>query len=142
MLYLGDSLMTQTITGISLREAEFLSIWPRQNRSIFRYEEVAAYWSDAAVARHALSRLQRCGWLKRIGFDLYMLVPLSAGPDRVWTENALVIGLRLIEPSDARTGRRCAFWNFTEQMPHTVFVQSPRRKPQLSWSWQACSTRS
>jgi len=59
-----------------------------------------------------------------------MAVPLSAGPERVWTENALVIGTRLIEPSAIAYWSALRFWNFTEQVPHTVFVQSPRRKLQ------------
>ena len=72
--------MAQTITGLSLREAEFLSRLAAENRSIFRYAEVADTWPDSAMAHHALSRLQRGGWLKRIERGLYMLVPLSAVP--------------------------------------------------------------
>ncbi len=122
--------MAQTIAGLSQREAEFLARLAAGNRSIFRYAEVADYWPDSALAHHALSRLQRGGWLKRIERGLYMLVPLSAGPDRVWTENALAIGTRLIEPSAIAYWSALRFWNFTEQVPHTVFVQSPRRKLQ------------
>ena len=90
--------------------------------------EVANHWPDSVTAHYALSRLQRGGWLKRIERGLYMLVPLSAGPDRVWTENALLIGTRLIEPSAIAYWSALRFWNFTEQVPHTVFIQSPRRK--------------
>jgi predicted transcriptional regulator of viral defense system len=130
ILHLGDCLMAQTITGISQREAEFLSRLAAENRAVFRYAEVGDYWPDPASAQHALSRLQRGGWLKRIERGLYMLVPLSAGPDRVWTENALVIGTRLIEPSAIAYWSALRFWNLTEQVPQTVFVQSPRRKLQ------------
>ena len=122
--------MAQTIKGLSRREAEFLSRLAAENRSVFRYEEVANHWPDSATAHYALSRLQRGGWLKRIERGLYMLVPLSAGPDRVWTENALVIGTHLVEPSAIAYWSALRFWNFTEQVPHTVFVQSPRRKLQ------------
>ena len=59
-----------------------------------------------------------------------MLVPLSAGPDRVSTENGLVIGTRLVEPSAVAYWSALRFWGFTEQVPQTVFVQSPRRKLQ------------
>lgn len=120
--------MMQTITGLSSREAAFLTRLAAENRSVFRYEEVADYWPDSVSAHHALSRLQRGGWLKRIERGLYMLVPLSAGPDRAWTENALVIGTHLVEPSAIAYWSALRFWNFTEQVPHTVFIQSPRRK--------------
>lgn len=95
--------MAQTITGLSQREAEFLARLAAENRSVFRFEEVSAYWPSPATAHHAFSRLQRGGWLKRIERGLYMLVPLSAGPDRVWTENALVIGTRLVEATFYRS---------------------------------------
>jgi len=122
--------MTQTITGLSQREAEFLARLAAENRSIFRYDEIASYWPNSTSAHQALSRLQRGGWLKRIERGLYMLVPLSAGPDRVWTENALVIGTRLVEPGAIAYWSALRFWNFTEQAPHTIFVQSPQRKLQ------------
>ncbi|PKO19703.1 MAG: hypothetical protein CVU38_21515, partial [Chloroflexi bacterium HGW-Chloroflexi-1] len=122
--------MAQTITGLSPREAEFLTRLAAENRSIFRYADVADRWPDPATAQRALSRLQRGGWLKRIERGLYMLVPFSAGPDRVWTEDALVIGTRLVEPSAIAYWSALRFWNFTEQVPRTVFVQSPRRKLQ------------
>ena len=122
--------MAQTITGLSQRQAEFLSRLAAENRSVFRYEEVAHHWPAPATAHYALSRLQRGGWLQRIERGLYMLVPLSAGPDRVWTENALVIGTHLVEPSAIAYWSALRFWNFTEQVPQTIFVQSPRRKLQ------------
>jgi len=75
--------MTQTITGLSPREAEFLARLAAENRSVFRYAEVADCWPDSVAAQHVLSRLQRGGWLKRIERGLYVLVPLSAGPDRI-----------------------------------------------------------
>lgn len=120
--------MTQNITGLSPREAAFLTRLAADNCSVFRFGEVADSWPNSVSAHHALSRLQRGGWLKRIQRGLYMLMPLSAGPDRVWTESALVIGTRLIEPSAIAYWSALRFWNFTEQVPHTVFIQSPRRK--------------
>ena len=58
--------MAQTITGLSPREAEFLTRLAAEDRSIFRYADVADRWPDPAAAQRALSRLQRGGWLKRI----------------------------------------------------------------------------
>ena len=66
ILHLGVSMMAKTIAFLSPREAEFLSRLAAENRSVFRYAEVAGYWSNAAMTHQALSRLQRGGWLKRI----------------------------------------------------------------------------
>ena len=120
--------MAQTITGLSQREADFLSRLAAENRSVFRIEEVATHWPDPTTIHAVLSRLQRGGWLKRIERGLYLLVPLSAGPSRVWTEEALVIAARLVTPSAVAYWSALRFWNFTEQMPRTIFVQSPQRK--------------
>ena len=57
-----------------------------------------------------------------------MLVPFSAGPKRAWTEEALVIATRLVTPSAIAYWSALRFWNFTEQVPRTIFVQSPQRK--------------
>jgi predicted transcriptional regulator of viral defense system len=124
--------MAHTITGLSQREAEFLSRLAADGQTVFRSSEVLHFWSDPAIARRTLSRLCRGGWLKRIERGLYVLVPLDAGPERVWAEDALVIAARLVEPSAVAYWSALHYWNFTEQVPRTVFVQSPRRKLQAS----------
>ena len=134
LLLLYDSFMAQTISHLSQREAEFLSRLAADNRSVFRVEEVAVQWSNPATFHAVLSRLQRGGWLKRIERGLYMLVPLSAGPDRTWTEDALVIAERLVAPGAIAYWSALRFWNFTEQAPRTIFVQSPRRKYRADWT--------
>lgn len=120
--------MAQTIMGLSQREADFLSRLAAENRSVFRIEEVATHWPDPTTIHAMLSRLQRGGWLKRIERGLYLLVPLSAGPSRVWTEDALAIAARLVTPSAIAYWSALRFWNFTDQIPRTIFVQSLQRK--------------
>ena len=120
--------MSQTLTGLSSHEADFLAKLAVSGKTVFRSSEVADLWPDPAMARHVLSRLCQGGWLKRIERGLYMFVPLSAGPERVWTEDALVVASRIVQPSAIAYWSALRFWNFTEQLPHTVFVQSPHRK--------------
>jgi predicted transcriptional regulator of viral defense system len=127
-MHYSDIIMMSTITGLSPREAEFLARLSAEDRRVFRLADIADGWPDATAARRALSRLERGGWLKRIERGLYMLVPLSAGPERVWSEDALVIGARLVTPSAIAYWSALRFWNLTEQIPATVFVQSPQRK--------------
>jgi predicted transcriptional regulator of viral defense system len=122
--------MSSTITGLSPREAEFLARLSAKDQRVFRLAEIADGWPDATAARRALSRLERGGWLKRIERGLYMLVPLSAGPERAWSEDALVIGARLVTPGAIAYWSALRFWNLTEQIPATVFIQSPQRKLQ------------
>lgn len=120
--------MLKTITGLSQREADFLSRLAAENRSVFRVDEVEAFWQNSPMLHRVLSRLEQGGWLQRIERGLYMIVPLSAGPERTWSEDALVIGTRLVTPSAIAYWSALHFWNFTEQVPRTIFVQSPNRK--------------
>lgn len=120
--------MSQTLTGLSSREADLLARLAASDKTVFRSSEVADLWPDPAAVRHVLSRLCKGGWIKRIERGLYILVPLSAGPERIWTEDALVIASRIVQPSAIAYWSALRFWNFTEQLPHTVFVQSPHRK--------------
>ncbi len=72
--------------------------------------------------------LERAGWLRRIQRGLYALIPLRAGPERQWSENALVVASYLLKPSAVAYWSALHYWGLTEQIPRTVFVQSPRRK--------------
>jgi predicted transcriptional regulator of viral defense system len=124
--------MITTITGLSPREAELLSWLAGTGRPVFRLEDVQEHWPEVTSAARTLSRLEQGGWLKRIERGLYMLVPLEAGPDRTWTQDSLVIGTRLATPSAIAYWSALRFWNLTEQVPRTVFVQTPRRKMHTS----------
>ena len=118
----------QNITGLSTQEASFLATLAEQEQTIFHFQDALAFWQDAAVARRALSRLAQGGWLKRIERGLYLLIPLNAGPQRQWSENALVIASHLLTPSAIAYWSALHYWQFTEQIPQTIFIQSPRRK--------------
>lgn len=120
--------MAQNITGLSPREADFLARLAATGQAVFRYEELKHYWGDASTARHVMSRLHKGGWLRRVERGCYLLVPLSAGPDRLWSENALAVASRLAEPGAVAYWSALHFWNLTEQVPRTLFVQLPRRK--------------
>lgn len=119
---------TQNITGLSQREATFLSLMAEKGQTVFRFVDTLEFWQGAPAARSALSRLQRGGWLQRIERGLYMLIPLDAGPSRMWSENALVIASYLMQPGAIAYWSALHYWNLTEQLPNTVFIQSTQRK--------------
>ena len=120
--------LTQTITNLSQQEATFLSLLAEREQPMFRFQEALDFWQDADVARSVLSRMQQGGWLQRIERGLYMTIPLAAGPQRLWTENALVIASYLLQPGAVAYWSALHYWNLTEQLPRTVFIQSPKRK--------------
>ncbi len=71
------------------------------------------------------------GWIVRLTKGKYLVVPLEAGPESAWTEDAVVIACHLASPAAVAYWSACHYWNWTEQVPRTIFVQTPRRvRPQ------------
>ena len=120
--------MTQTIRELSAQEAEFLARLAASGQAIFSSAQAQAVWGSADYTANVLSRLVDKGWLQRLERGVYMLIPLEAGPERAWSESALVIAPHLIQPAAVAYWSALHYWTLTEQVPHTVFVQSTRRK--------------
>lgn len=110
------------------KEAEFLSRLASEGQTIFTVEQARQFWGDPAHTSKVLSRLEDKGWLHRLERGVYMIIPLEAGPAREWSESALVIAPYLIQPAAIAYWSALHYWNMTEQVPRTVFVQSTRRK--------------
>ena len=80
------------------------------------------------ATRDALARLVDKGWLERIEKGKYLIIPLEAGPDRTWTEDAHVIAGHLVSPSMVSHWSALNYWNLTEQIPRVTYVQTTARK--------------
>jgi predicted transcriptional regulator of viral defense system len=124
----GDISVTKTIRELSTQEAEFLSRLSAAGQTIFSTAQAREFWGNADYTVNVLNRLARKGWLQRLERGVYMVIPLEAGPQRDWSESALVIAPHLIQPAAVAYWSALHYWNMTEQVPHTVFVQSTRRK--------------
>ncbi len=122
--------MSQSVTGLGPKEAEFLTTFASQGRRILTVEQAHEFWRDAAYTTNVLGRLEKKGWLHRLERGTYMIIPLEAGPDRAWSESALVIAPHLIQPAAIAYWSALHYWHMTEQIPRTVFVQSTSRKHQ------------
>jgi len=122
--------MTQTITGLEPKAAKFLITFAAQSRCIFTIEQAQEFWGNPAYTTNVLQHLEKGGWLYRLERGTYMIIPLEAGPERLWSENALVIVPYLIKPATIAYWSALHYWQLTEQIPHTVFVQSTARKYQ------------
>jgi predicted transcriptional regulator of viral defense system len=116
------------IKELNAQEAEFLSRLSADGQTIFSTAQARAFWGNADYTANVLNRLIRKGWLQRLERGVYMVIPLEAGPQRDWSESALVIAPHLIQPAAVAYWSALHYWNMTEQVPNTVFVQSTRRK--------------
>jgi predicted transcriptional regulator of viral defense system len=118
--------MVIVVTTVSHYELAKLAL--EQGKHVFRLEDAAPYWSSPQMARKALSRLERRGWLKRLERGLYLVVPLDAGPIGHWSEDPLVIVAQLAPESAVAYWSALHYWGMTEQIPRTIFVQTLKRR--------------
>jgi len=123
--------VARTITGLSDKEAEFLTTFAAQGKMIFTLAQAREFWGGLAHTSQALDRLDKGGWLHCLDRDVYMIIPLEAGLERTWSASALVIASYLIQPAAIAYWSALHYWQLTEQVPSTVFVQSTARSRQL-----------
>ena len=121
-------IMTRHITELGKREVEFLSTLASQGREIFTIDDARKYWGAPHTTRKRLAHLEKKGWLERLERGKYLIIPLEAGPERSWSEHALVIAAHLLKTSAVAYWSALHYWRLTEQAPQVVFVQSTSRK--------------
>jgi predicted transcriptional regulator of viral defense system len=114
--------------GLSQQETNFLSHFAASGKRLIHFKEAVDFLHSRTAAVNALSRLARKGWLQRLDRGLYLIIPLEAGPERTWSENSFLIGSQLISPGAVAYWSAFRFWNWTEQIPRVIFIQTTRRK--------------
>lgn len=122
--------MTQNITGLGAKAAEFLITFSAQGKSIFSVKDARSFWGNPAYTTNMLNHLESKGWLRRLERGTYMILPLEAGLDRTWSESGYAAAPHLIQPAAVAYWSALHYWEMSEQIPHTVFVQSTNRKHQ------------
>jgi predicted transcriptional regulator of viral defense system len=118
----------QNIISLSHAEATLLTELAAKGKDIFTIRDAYELLGPGRPTRDTLERLVDKGWLERIERGKYLIVPLEAGPDRVWTEDAFVIGSHLASPSMVAYWSALSHWNLTDQGPRVTYVQTPARK--------------
>jgi predicted transcriptional regulator of viral defense system len=97
-------------------------------KQVFTTDDARKYLSEDAALWLALTRLRKAGWIKRLKRGVYLIVPLEAGVGRQWTEDAFVVACSLAQPAAVAYWSAMRHWNWTTQVPQTVFVQTTQRK--------------
>jgi predicted transcriptional regulator of viral defense system len=117
-----------SLKGLGPRERLLLTSLAAEGKRIFRTADAYSFWPSKQRVRKALSDLENKGWLQRLERGLYMIVPLEAGPGGRWTEDPLVIASQLVPDGAVGYWSALHYWNLTEQVPRTVFVQTVRQR--------------
>ena len=124
---MANSIMNTT-TRLGPQERLFLTSIAAEGKRIFHFADAVPYWISNHQTRKAVSRLERKGWLRRLERGLYLLIPLEAGLNGNWSEDPLVIASQLVPGGAAAYLSALHYWNMTEQVPRTVFVQTVARR--------------
>ena len=118
----------QNIISLGNAEASLLTTLAARGKEVFIIEDAYAVVGEERATRDTLDRLVAKGWLERIEKGKYLIVPLEAGPDRTWSEDAYVIAGHLVSPSMVAYWSALNYWNLTEQIPRITYVQTTARK--------------
>jgi len=114
----------RNVVSLSSAETEFLSRMAARGQRGFTVDEARRYWNDDPQTPKRLARLAEKGWLERLERGRYMIVPLEAGPDREWSEDAYILAGYLVDPAAVAYWSALHYWNLTEQVPRTAYVQT------------------
>lgn len=120
--------MQKTITALGPREAEFLSGLASSGMEHFTVREAVRFWGSAEMAWKKLRHLERKGWVERVERGKYLVIPLEAGTTRSWSEEPYLIASALVQPAAIAYWSAIRHWNWTEQIPRIVYVQTTSRK--------------
>ncbi len=121
-------MVAQNIT-LGPQETKLLFTLEENGSSTFGMDDVTSILgSGAAASRQVASRLTQKGRIRRIERGRYMLVPSRAGVLGHWAEEPWAVVPRLFDEYYVGFLTAMNYWGMTEQIPHTVFVATPKRR--------------
>ena len=97
-------------------------------KHVFTVADAREHLPNRAPPWLALTRLLKARWIKRLKRGVYLIIPLEAGVERQWAEEAFVIACTLTKPASVAYWSAMRHWNWTTQVLQTVFVQTTQRQ--------------
>lgn len=115
--------------GLSKKEAYLLSSLSEKKKQIFAVRDVMKELGCSHnYAKVIISRLAKKKWLTQIEKGKYLIVPLEAGKESIYTEHEFIIASELAKPYYIAYWSALNYHHMTEQVPFTVFIATTRRK--------------
>ncbi len=114
--------------GLSTRESRLLSRLASEGHQIISIDDIETTLEVAPnTAREIASRLAEKGWLDRLLPGRYLIIPLAAGEDAVYTTHEYLIAAHVADPMYIGYYSALSYHGLTEQVPRTVYVVTPTR---------------
>lgn len=114
--------------GLSTREGQLLSQLAAEGHQIISIDDIKTTLDVAPnTAREIASRLTKKRWLDRLFAGTYLIIPLAAGENAVYTTHEYLIAAHVAEPMYIGYYSALSYHGLTEQVPRTVYVVTPTR---------------
>ena len=120
---------TQNIRqGLSTRESRLLARLAGAGHQIISVDDIETTLEvPPNTAREIASRLTEKAWLDRLFPGTYLIIPLTAGEEAVYTTHEYLIAAHVAEPMYIGYYSALSHHGLTEQVPRTVYVVTPTR---------------
>ena len=122
------SYVQKNITSLGPKEAEFLVRMASTGLEQFTVRDAIGFWGGPEMAWKKLRHLERKGWIARLERGKYLVIPLEAGTNRSWSEEPYLVASALVQPAAIAYWTAIRHWNWTEQTPRIIYVQTTGRK--------------
>lgn len=113
--------------GLGKKESFLIKSLMQEQKHIFTTKTAAKILKTRKTAvNEMLKELAKKGWLVRIRKGMYLVIPLEAGPESVYTEHSFIIASHLVEPCYVGFWSALNFHGLTEQIPSTAFIAAKK----------------
>jgi predicted transcriptional regulator of viral defense system len=114
--------------SLSTRESQALSRLASENQQVITINDIADVLDiPRKSAKDMAYALKEKGWLERIAHGKYLILPLAAGENGVYTEHEFVVASALVEPMYIGYWSALNHHGLTEQLSRTVYIVTTAR---------------
>ena len=114
--------------SLSTRESQALSRLASEGQQIITIGDIADVLDiPRKSAKDMAYTLKEKGWLERIAHGKYLVLPLAAGENAVYTAHEFVIASALVEPMYVGYWSAMNHHGLTEQLSRTVYIVTTAR---------------
>jgi predicted transcriptional regulator of viral defense system len=114
--------------GLSTRESRLLARLAGAGHQIISADDIETTLEvPPNTAREIASRLTEKGWLDRLFPGTYLIIPLAAGEEAVYTTHEYLIAAHVAEPMYIGYYSALSHHGLTEQVPRTLYVVTSTR---------------
>ena len=125
-------MMTATTKTLGAQGARLLTGLSETGKSVFTVEDARRAVGDGDKSvRQLLYRLEKRGWIQRLERGKYLILPLSAGMEGMYTAHEFLIASRLVSPYAIAFGTALRHYGYSDRLSRTVYVATTRRKRPL-----------